>query len=217
MNCEEPILPLSGHYKKQNFSCVYKIVSKSTGRHYIGSAKHFGIRRRNHVCQLRAKKHHSIILQNHVNKYGINDLLFFVLEVLNWDDGTAIQREQFYIDETRPYLNVLKNANSTGKKASLETRNKIRLALTGKKQPAEVVAKRVGSWKDSFSEISAEKLENRKIGGISRRKKVVCLETGIVYNSIASAEKMTGSDNVWAVCAGLRPKANGFTFKYVGE
>jgi len=202
--------------RKQNFSCIYKIQSKITGRCYIGSAKHFGIRRRNHIFQLENKKHHSIILQNHVNKYGINDLYFEILEMCDWDNKT-IEKEQYYIDLFTPYFNVLRVAGSSfGRITSEETRNKLRLSHLGKKQSDESKNKRRKSMISAYKLMDFNKKENRKNGGFSKRKRVICIETGVIFTSIRDAELKTGCDNISGICNNKfgRKSSKGLTFKY---
>lgn len=49
------------------------------------------------------------------------------------------------------------------------------------------------------------------------KKKVLCIETNIIYNSISDANKATGIHfkNISAVCRGKRAKAGGFTWKFI--
>lgn len=213
-NFNDPILPESGMYSKQNFSCIYMIKSICKGVCYVGSAKHFGIRRRNHIHALKNNTHHSIILQNHYNKYGVGDLIFYILEKIEWSDD-AYNIEQSYIDKYQPYFNVIKKVvGCSNKKMSDETKQKIRLAITGKKQSEYTKEKRNKALKDAFLNMDECKKENRKKGGYAKRKKVICNETKHIYLSIADAETSTGCDNIWAICNGLRKQSKGFTFSY---
>ena len=45
-------------------------------------------------------------------------------------------------------------------------------------------------------------------------RKVECIDTGVVYESISEAERLTGSDNIVLVCKGLRKTANNLKFRY---
>jgi group I intron endonuclease len=104
---------------------IYKIQSLlKSGRCYIGSAINLGKRWHLHLFELRHNKHHSRKLQNHVNKYGIDDLRFSIL--LGCDKDDLIANEQYFIDSYNPYFNICKIAgNVTGRKFSIESRNKI--------------------------------------------------------------------------------------------
>lgn len=58
--------------------------------------------------------------------------------------------------------------------------------------------------------------ESQKMAQTKHRKSVLCVETGVIYNSIRDAEKQTGARNsdITAVCKGKRKKAGGYTWKY---
>lgn len=103
---------------------IYKITSKAFPKKiYIGSTTNLHRRKLEHFKRLRRNEHHSIILQRHVNKYGIDDLEFSVIQ--HCDIDQLIEIEQFYIDSFNPYFNVCKVAGLTiGVKQSKETKEK---------------------------------------------------------------------------------------------
>jgi group I intron endonuclease len=105
-------------------SGIYQIQSKyKPKRIYIGSSCNIKRRWENHRYDLRKNKHGSSKLQNHFNKYGINDLLFEVIELCDIDK--LISKEQFYIDSLNPFFNNCKIANSPlGIKRSDKVRRK---------------------------------------------------------------------------------------------
>lgn len=211
----EKINPLSGDYSRQNFSCIYAIVSKRSGRMYIGSAKHFGIRRRNHVNSLIKNRHHSIILQRHYDKYGIDDLYFIVFELVEWN-LSVIQKEQFYLDEHSPYFNILKVAySSIGRKFSQETIKKLSESHKGIKPSAESLEKRRISMIKTAANLSEEKKKRRREANHSKRKKVICLDTGEVLESAIAAGKSIGVRSVCMVCTGYQKTVKGFKFRYI--
>jgi group I intron endonuclease len=55
--------------------------------------------------QLKKKKHHSLVLQNHVNKYGIDDLEFSIIKEVDISEN-LIEIEQYYLDMFHPKFNV---------------------------------------------------------------------------------------------------------------
>jgi group I intron endonuclease len=84
---------------------IYSITSKVNGKRYIGSASRICQRWRLHLFDLRSGKHHSQHLQNHYNKYGEDDLVFNVLEIvervgldLPEFKKRLLSREQTYLD-----------------------------------------------------------------------------------------------------------------------
>jgi group I intron endonuclease len=93
-------------------SCIYIIKSKSKpDRCYVGSAINLAARKRQHLSDLRLQKHVNIRLQSHINKYGIDDLYFDVLEIVS-DKSRLIEKEQHFIDTIKPSFNILKKAGS---------------------------------------------------------------------------------------------------------
>lgn len=116
---------------------IYKIESKRSRKKYVGSALNSCKRKSLHFRLLKQNKHHNIILQNHFNKYGIDDLRFIILEKdINKD--VLIEREQYYIDTLKPEFNICKKAGSVmGRVLNDETKNKIRNSLIGKKHTEE--------------------------------------------------------------------------------
>jgi len=102
----------------KKISGIYKIESISTGRIYIGSAVCCHVRKRCHIRALKDGVHHSKFLQHHVNKYGVDDLIFSIVEVVK-EKPDLIKKEQYYMDIIKPEFNMCKNAGSQlGRKQS---------------------------------------------------------------------------------------------------
>lgn len=91
-------------------SGVYEIVHLPTGRRYIGSAVHYGKRKKLHLCQLRNGKHHNRHLQNAWHKYGEDQFKFNLLLVCARD--MVLFYEQRCIDGFAPEFNVAPTAGS---------------------------------------------------------------------------------------------------------
>lgn len=85
----------NGH---SNASGIYQIRNKSNGRLYIGSAKEFKARYKQHTTSLTKGTHHNKFLQGDFNKCGSDAFVFEVLEVTQ---GTIVERRT--LEET--YLN----------------------------------------------------------------------------------------------------------------
>lgn len=97
---------------------VYKIAHKQyPNKIYIGSTSSlkgkggFYDRWRRHYADLKTQKHCNDKLQNMVNKYGIDGLEFSIIEVCKNDE--CLNKEQFWIDELKPYYNIAKFAGNT--------------------------------------------------------------------------------------------------------
>ncbi len=99
---------------------IYSITSKVNGKRYIGSSIRISDRWIEHKKQLQNNIHHSKYLQNHYNKYGENDLLFDVVEIVERGDLSLrdfkillLEREQTYLDNWEEcHFNSMKTANS---------------------------------------------------------------------------------------------------------
>lgn len=107
-------------------SGVYKIQSKiKPKRIYIGSAKNITIRWGIHISDLKLNKHHSIKLQRHYNKYGIEDLEFSIILFCSIEN--LILNEQLQLNKYIPYFNCSKIAGSNlGNKWSEESKQKMK-------------------------------------------------------------------------------------------
>jgi group I intron endonuclease len=195
--------------KKENFSCIYKITSKINGKVYVGSAKHLGIRRRNHIHRLKKGDHHNIILQRHVNKYGIDSILFEVIEKVE-SPSLLIEREQHYIDLLHPKFNATQKAVSAiGRKASIETRKKLSDSHRGFKPSNESLIKRSISLKGRvFSEESKLKMKANwyyrpmsEEGRDNWRKKVVGKKLNLSKEQREEkSKKLMGRNNKAVIC-----------------
>lgn len=193
---------------------MYKIAFKSSKLFYVGGAKLYQSRVRNHLCQLRKNKHHNKKLQKLVNKLGIDDLYFVVLEYCSADD--VAKREQFYLDTLKPKLNVSLNRRNVGIKYGVSHRKKLSKSHKGIYPTKDNLAKRSLTMKDKLSSLTKEQKKERIRAAIEiKKRKIICVETNIVYNSIAECERLTKCDNVGLVCKGIRKHSLGFTFKYL--
>jgi len=113
-------------------SGIYKLENKITGDFYVGSAVNLHRRFTKHGHTLRSQTHKNPILQNVYNKYGPENLLFKIIEIVT-DVDRLIEIEQFYIDNLTPKYNICRvAASSLGVKRSEITKEKIRKANLGK-------------------------------------------------------------------------------------
>ena len=102
---------------------IYQIRNVETNQIYIGSAVNLKRRWGTHKTALKKNKHHSTILQNSYNKYGINNFKYTILIICSTDN--LLMYEQRCLDTLNPYFNVCKTAGSClGKKHSDEARQK---------------------------------------------------------------------------------------------
>ena len=83
---------------------IYSITSKVNGKRYVGSAVRICKRWIAHLNELR-KNNHNPILQNHYNKYGEDDLVFSILEVVERGELSLQDFKELLISKEQEYLN----------------------------------------------------------------------------------------------------------------
>lgn len=120
---------------------IYKIVSKETGKFYIGSTANKKSRFRKHVLDLKRRKHHSFLLQEEFDKYGLNNFSFVLIE--ECDNLKLRDKEQKYIDSYD--FNILLNVSKTSTCGDL-------LSYHPKKD--EIITKMKNSLNKTISEMS---------------------------------------------------------------
>ena len=111
------------------FSGIYLVVNLVNGKYYVGSAVTGNIymRMHKHLFSLIG----NVQVANAVNKYGLQEFAFLVLEIvpqdLTVDVTTLLNREDYYIQELKPEYNiVLQHTNFVGWKHSDESLKKMR-------------------------------------------------------------------------------------------
>ena len=144
---------------------IYIIKSKiKPERVYVGSAVNIAQRWSDHLSRIKVNQHRSPMLQNHFNKYGIEDLEFSILEECIID--ILLEREQYYIDTLKPFFNTLKIAGSPiGHKHSKYTKSIMNKSKIGTHHSEETKRKISKSHKGKkASEESKRKMSVSKIG-----------------------------------------------------
>lgn len=208
---------------------IYKIASPS-GNFYIGSATSFRKRWDRHLYLLRKGLHHSKALQSAYEKYD-GRLEFSVVARCPITDLLAV--EQRYIDALKPRYNVSKVAGSNlGNKFSPEARARHAASLPrgerhhlfGKTQSAEMRARISASLKGekhpNFGKPLTQEAQERLLAGI--RKAVICVETGVVYQSGIDAARwlrLNGhptarNSHISSTCNGRLDRAYGYKWQF---
>lgn len=197
--------------------CVYKIDSISSGNCcYVGSTRDYLQRVRNHKCQLKKGKHPNPKLNSHVSRFGLDDLMFQIIECCSIEEMRSL--EDFYINRLNPSFNSEGNALGKGRKSSEEVRKKLSEVHKGIYPTKENLLKRSLSMKNKLKHLTKEeKVERIAKANRSIWRRVICNETGMVYDSVAIAERETGCDNVTRICKTGRGTSRGLTFKYIED
>ena len=121
-------------------SGIYKIEDILNGKAYIGRSKNIEKRGFEHKRELKNNIHHSDKLQKAVNKYGIENFKFSIIEEA--DESEIVQLEQKYLDLYKSAdngYNIMKIASPphSYKEISAETRAKLSAAGKGKVRSEE--------------------------------------------------------------------------------
>lgn len=191
--------------KIKNNYIVYMHKNKTNGKSYIG------ITCQKTVCRWGAGSGYrqQIKFYNAICKYGWDNFEHIIL-FKNLSFEEAKQKEIEMIDKYKTFTkeygyNITKGGEGTfGIPCSEEKKKKISEANKGHK----------------FTDEAKKRISNSLKGNIPyNRKKVLCIETGIIYDSMHLAEKETGAKykNISKVCKGEygRKTAGGYHWKIV--
>ena len=89
------------------FPGVYCIENSINHKRYIGSSKNIYSRLHAHRAKLVKNKHENIILQNSVNKRGIDIYECYLIEIVE-DENLLTEREQYWLNKLIPEYNLTK-------------------------------------------------------------------------------------------------------------
>lgn len=117
---------------------IYGIYSISQNKYYIGKSKDILKRINKHKSDLRLNKHHSHYLQNVYNKYGSDDLKFFIIQECSFEESAIL--EQKYIKQYDSYHNGFNSTlggewGAPGRRFSKETLKKMSQRMKGENNP----------------------------------------------------------------------------------
>lgn len=182
---------------------IYQIRNVRTNKRYIGQSTNIQHRKACHIYDLKHGTHKNRYLQEDYN----NDSENFVFEILckcRIEDLNEL--EKFYI---KKYLSNTRGngynieSGGTEKEVAEETRQRIKTRMIGNDY---MVGKKLSDeWKTNLSKAQPHK------------KKIICIETNIIYESFAEAARKTGLQRtkIVSVCTGNRKSTGGYHFKYV--
>lgn len=123
-------------------SGAYQIVNEVNGKSYVGSSKNIDARWSAHRGSFKLPKMPTeSLLWRAVQKYGIENFTFIVLEECEPTKTALLALEQHYIDTLNPEYNIMRVAGSRlGSKQSEEVKEKVRQANLGRKNSPEAIA-----------------------------------------------------------------------------
>jgi group I intron endonuclease len=224
---------------------VYNIIHTSKPNlAYIGSSVDLERRKRVHISSLNKGSHHSRLLQRVVNKYGLKNLVFSIIEFCKTNQLMSV--EQKYLDSLNPEYNTnILSTSSLGVKRSKEFKAKVSGSHIGKKMSKETMDKIISSrrlrdrwhgenWyaaarnkkfshSDKTKKIISEKLSGRKLSksAIDKRHKIInqYSKSGVFIKEWASLSEIKDTlgvaiYNISSTCHGKRKSAHNFIWNF---
>lgn len=223
---------------------IYKILNKVNGKFYIGSSINIIKRWWEHRKRLRLGIHQNIHLQRAWNEYGEGSFVFEVYEGLAelTDKEIAIREKELielFFDNGKNCYNISKETDrpdsSLNKKAVWQLNKETKEFI--KEWPSAADIERelgldanciynackgrlvtFGGYRWIYKDLKLSSKYRQKEGqhGGHKKKKVVCLTDGKIYDSIAEAASAYGIkyNNVSSVCAKRRKHTKKLIFEY---
>lgn len=206
---------------------VYKITNKFNGKFYIGITGKGALNRwKRHVYSAKSKCKHGR-LPAAILKYGKDGFMVETLEVYATADE-AKEAEIRLIKALSPEYNCTLGGDGTsGHVLSMEQREKARQRMLGSKlnlgrrwseaQKFQMSLKLQGRKAPNPTELMQKnRAEICRKRALATRKKVICLTTGVHYDSIAEAASAHGlcKTTVSAICRNKRKAAYGIKFQF---
>ncbi len=195
-------------------SCIYCIFNKINGKFYLGSTINFKTRINTHRIQCKRNIHHSIKFQRAYKKYGEDSFVVYILEYV--DNHNIKEREEYYLNLLKPYeseigYNISKfYISASDRIVTQETKNKIKLALTGRKLSKEHADKVRKANLGKF----ANPLTNKRIVSIVQLSNGTIINT---FHSITEASRITKTNrsSIANVLCNRAKTANKYEWKYL--
>lgn len=178
---------------------VYRITCKSNGHYYFGSSIKIESRLKNHILKLKSQNHRNHRLQRIYNKYGIDSLMFEIVEYCSPEKTLIV--EQKFLDKyanDENCINFCKDAKAPMKGLKFSEHHKRKIS------ESQIRNKYIFTFSDgekkSFNSLTeVRKFFNiRKNSIVSRwfKRKDLGRKNGLLFqNNIVKAEK-NGDENI---------------------
>lgn len=206
-------------------SGIYKIINRINGKIYIGQSIDIYRRWKEESHFYKCNDY----LRNAFNKYGLENFDFEILEECSIEE--LDEKEIYYISLYRSNEHKFGyNLTSGGSHCNFTDKAKAKMSkshkgkncgkthpLYGKHHSIESKKKMSESQKGNKNHLGHKHSEQTKsIISKCNSKKVKCIETGCIYNSIKEASEKTNTNNacICLCCKGKLKKTNGFSWCY---
>ena len=174
---------------KNDYSGIYKIENLVNGKIYIGQSKQIRQRWTEHKKELRHNRHRNEYLQRAWNKYGEDNFKHEILELCSEEE--LDEKECYYINLYKTFDNDNGYNLTSG-----------------------------GGRRKEYSKSTREKLKINGTGSNNpNSKKVICLETNKIYESMNQAGEDCGIDytNIYRCCTLQRYTTVGLHWMYLED
>lgn len=158
---------------------------------------------------------------NAIKKYGWNNFEHIILEQGDWTQEEANLKEQFYIN-LYDSTNIDKGYNITIGGNNTISPNALPKAIEWMQNHPDFGLARANDmlkWQKEHPEQVKEQRKNaQKKMAEARKKKVICIETGVIYESATEAAKQNKGatqGKICMVCRGQRKTSGGLHWQYV--
>jgi group I intron endonuclease len=204
------------------FAIIYKATNIINQKVYIGQTKRdLRIRKIEHKSH--SKNGSKMRFNLAIQEYGFNNFDWEVLKLCYSKTEANLSEVHFVSFYQSTDVEKGYNLEDGGwdSKRHIETIEKIKRAHTGKKLSTEVKEKIGLSNKGKKMSIEAkEKIRLSRIGKKQSNefkekmsKRIICNETGVIFESISKAEKTLGLTNISSHLGGRRKHIKNYTFK----
>jgi predicted GIY-YIG superfamily endonuclease len=192
---------------------VYLVTNTVNGKRYIGyTSRTLDYRKYTHLWAARSKKYNKQVFTRAIRKYGEDAFHFETLQ-----DGLSLSQatrlEAQLILDADPEYNVARGPQ----KASGSKWDKIRRERTVPKLKASWTPARKAEHSQKFRGVKKPPhVIQAMLAGCDRRKKVICLDDGLVHESIlaAAAYYNISKKGISEACCGRGLSANGKYFAH---
>lgn len=178
---------------------VYRITCKSNGHYYFGSSIKIESRFKNHISKLKDKSHRNHRLQRIYNKYGIDSLIFEVVQYCSPEETLIVEQKfldkyahdencmNFCKDAKAPMKGLKFSEDHKRKMSECQIRNKYIFTFSDGEKKSFNSLKEVGN----FFNIKRNSIVSRWF-----KRKDLGRKNGLLFkNNIVKAEK-TGDENI---------------------
>lgn len=198
------------YHEKSNEGGIYRIINLANGKSYYGSTYCFRKRYASHCATLVAGTHTNSYMMNEYRKYGADQFVFEVIEVVEGEESERLVVEQAYIDKfydnQKQCMNLRKDVmdTRTGKKnnepvnpltdgrcksPSEEVLEKRAQAIREAKSSPEAKQRarencKNGLWKDHSANVKLKNLTTQEEVLVSGSLREFALSRGLSYKAL---------------------------------